>query len=266
MPRPSHRAGLATACGRVRWAVRPTGRCAVGDNRFGACGRAMRFPAPWVAPRWWTRYHAAAGEACLAPTPPGGLAKWTSGGPCARYGPRMEPQRKETRLRGYDYAQSGLYFVTICCHERVPWFGVVRGGQMLMNDVGRVVSGCWEAIPAHYHGVVLDEFVLMPDHLHGVIGLLPGRDDLEEGERRNREGSAGGMAPRRARRASPLLGTVVGSFKSAAARLVNIHCGTSGATVWQRGYDEHIVRNEEDLRRIREYIAMNPSMSHVPHP
>lgn len=88
----------------------------------------------------------------------------------------------------------------------------------------------------------------MPDHVHGVLVLgIDMRIECRE----------------QARQASPLLGTVVGGFKSAAGRLVNLHRGTPGAAAWQRGYHEHIVRNEDDLRRIREYIVMNPSMSHT---
>jgi len=130
-------------------------------------------------------------------------------------------------------------------------FGIVRDEKMRPNDLGGIVRKCWESIPEHHDGVALDEFVLMPDHVHGVLVL--GIDMRIE---------CGG----RARQASPLLGTVVGGFKSAAGRLVNLHRGTPGAAVWQRGYHEHIVRNEDDLRRIREYIVMNPSMSHTPHP
>jgi len=185
----------------------------------------------------------------------GNRTRWD---PCGQYGLDMRPERKETRLRGYDYARLGLYFVTICCHERAPVFGIVRDGRMRPNDLGGIVSRCWKAIPEHHGGVALDEFVLMPDHVHGLLAL--GFD------------TAGGRATSSRRAAAaphpvlPRLGTVVGAFKSAAGRLVNLHRGTPGPAVWQRGYHEHIVRNEDDLRRIREYIAMNPSMSHAPNP
>ena len=135
-------------------------------------------------------------------------------------------------------------------------FGNIEDGEMMLNDVGRIVGNVWNDIPTHFPGVELDAFVVMPNHVHGVI-VIDGNDD---GEIVSRAGVG-------ARHASPLrpcgavprsLGAIVGSFKSAVTKRVNENCGTPGAPVWQRNYYEHVIRDEGDLERIREYIDNNP--------
>ncbi len=198
------------------------------------------------------------------------------------------PNRQTLRLQGYDYSQAGAYAVTICTQDGVFLFGHVTDGAMHVNAAGRVVKRVWEGLPEHYPHVGLDVFVVMPDHVHGVIVLadvpLPG----EVGFETNRETQAGinvstgrrvGLRPastqdqgrttgrRAGLRPAPTRGgvtprhglsEVVRGFKSFSARRVNELRGTPGVSVWQRGYYEHVVRNEEDLNRIREYIEGNP--------
>src|SRR5215216_7724493 len=79
------------------------------------------------------------------------------------------PQRKHVRIRGYDYSLPGMYFVTICAHGRALLFGEAREDGVVPSDLGRIVQGCWEAIPEHYPGVVTDAFVVMPNHVHGIL-------------------------------------------------------------------------------------------------
>ncbi len=141
--------------------------------------------------------------------------------------------RRRLRLNGFDYSSPGGYFVTICTHRREQLFGQCLEGEVRLAPAGLAVFASWLEIPAHSH-VELDAFVVMPNHVHGILFLV-------------RAGHA------------PPLQTMVGSFKSAAAREVNRVRGTPGATVWQRGYHDHIVRGEEDLERIREYIVTNPA-------
>ena len=159
----------------------------------------------------------------------------------------MRPERRSGRRRGHDY-RAGTYFVTICAGERGALFGALINGEMRANDLGKIVGQCWRAIPEHDASVILDEFVLMPDHVHGLLRLATGRACPVP----TVSAMDGTIRP------SPHLGTIVGSFKSATARLINFHRATPGATVWQRGYYEHRVRGEDDLRRIREYIIGNP--------
>jgi len=151
------------------------------------------------------------------------------------------PTRKNPRLKDYDYASAGAYFVTICTQRKQAIFGQIAQGLMELNPYGQQAERAWLEIPEHFPAVDLDEFIVMPNHMHGIV--------LFDHER--------------ARHASPLqqapsLGTVVGGFKSAVARWINPQRATPGEPVWQRNYHEHVIRNEKSLSEIREYIANNP--------
>jgi len=139
-------------------------------------------------------------------------------------------------LRNFDYASAGLCFVTVCTHRRMCFLGRIEGKDMTVNALGAIVDGQVSRLPEHLPGVDFDCHVVMPNHVHAIIGLGP-----------------------RARQASPLrLGQVVAAFKSGSAREINIARKTPGASVWQRGYHDHVVRDESDLQRIREYVESNP--------
>jgi REP element-mobilizing transposase RayT len=153
--------------------------------------------------------------------------------------------RRSIRLKGYDYTRAGAYFVTICTKDRACLFGDVADGVMRLNQMGHIVRQCWLAIPDHVPPVLLDEFVVMPNHVHGIIVLV---SPLQNDDTPTR--------PRGPQRQS--VGSIVGSFKSAATKRINEQRGTPGAPVWQRDYFEHIIRNDESLNRIREYILNNP--------
>jgi REP element-mobilizing transposase RayT len=166
-----------------------------------------------------------------------------------RYNPETH-HRRSIRLRGYDYSQAGAYFVTLCQVTKECIFGDIDNGVMWLNEHGEIVVDCWDEIPQHFPGVQLDAFMVMPNHAHGVL-VLPGGQDA-------------GLA--RARHASPLqgttspiLGTVIGAFKSAATRRINLLRGTPGEPVWLRNYFERVIRDEDELNKIREYITYNPS-------
>lgn len=141
--------------------------------------------------------------------------------------------RKTIRLRCFDYSTPGAYLVTICTHHRQPLLGQCRDDEVRLTAAGAAVETCWSRIPVHF-AVELDMFVVMPNHVHGILVLV-------------RAGHA------------PPLQTVVGSFKSAATREVNQLRETPGTSVWQRGYHDHVIRDECDLQRVREYIATNPA-------
>ncbi|MCY3957222.1 MAG: transposase [Chloroflexi bacterium] len=165
--------------------------------------------------------------------------------------------------------------MTICTDWRAHLFGRVTDGRMELNAAGRLVDDVWHELPAYYRHVVLDAFVVMPDHVHGVIFFedrpLPaevevGPAQLGESIGTRAEEAGRGPAPRKdGTRPNPTeevsrhgLSEIVRGFKSMSGRRVNALRGTPGQSVWQRGYYEHVVRNEEDLNRIREYIAGNP--------
>ena len=156
-------------------------------------------------------------------------------------------RRKHIRLKEYDYSQAGAYFVTICTKDRAYRFGEIVNGTMQANSLVAVVRLCWNDLPNHYPNVELDEFVIMPNHVHGIIILL---DDLEGAA--SRRPNAGAGKPR------PCLGNVVAYFKYQTAKRINELNGTPDAPFWQRGYYDHIVRTDRSLTQIREYIAHNP--------
>jgi len=177
--------------------------------------------------------------------------------------------RRSIRLPNHDYGRPGAYFVTICIHNRVCLFGDVVQGQMRLNPFGRIVRDEWHRIERVRDNVTLDAFVVMPNHVHGVIVITGDADDSD--------GTGGGNSDRcrdMARRVPTgptrrfgkprpgSLPTIVGAFKSAATRRINRRRNTPGASVWQRNYYEHVVRGRRDLDRIRRYIRQNPARWH----
>jgi REP element-mobilizing transposase RayT len=163
------------------------------------------------------------------------------------------PRRRALRLRDHDYATPGIYFVTVCTKGRALLFGEVVDGAMVCGAVGDAVRSAWDALPSVHCGLLVDAFVVMPNHVHGVIVLTGEGESGQDGAARCRP---------------PLLGAVVRGFKAratlAARRLpespVGIGAGGSGAgAIWQRGFYEHVVRNEHALDRVRRYIAENPA-------
>jgi len=185
--------------------------------------------------------------------------------------------RPSLRLQGYDYAQAGAYFVTICTLGRECLFGEIEEGQLRMNDAGSVVHDEWFKTAQIRPNVVLnaDEFVVMPNHVHGILWLVDaGAPEQAVGATRwvarqdaavtgQAVGTTHRVAPTRSRArstgpASGSIGAIIAQFKSVVTKQINTLRGTSGTPVWQRNYYEHIVRNEASLARVREYIANNP--------
>jgi putative transposase len=158
-------------------------------------------------------------------------------------------RRVPTRLKNFDYTSSGAYFITICTHERRLLFAAIDDGFVTPTKIGSIVTDCWSAIPNHFPDVGLDSFVLMPNHLHGIIVL----SKSAVGNRRQ-------PGPLQSQPWSPSgsLGTIVRSFKSAVTNIVNKERLTAASPIWQRNYYEHVIRKDEDMNRIRQYIIENP--------
>jgi putative transposase len=158
----------------------------------------------------------------------------------------MDAWRKNLRLREYDYSRPGVYFITICTAKRHPLFGEIQAGQMICNDAGNAVTETWAALPQRFPSITLDAFVVMPNHVHGVLVFNnPGI---------NQTAGAASGAPTTV----VPLGRVVRSLKSESTIRINSILKTSGFPVWQRNYYEHIVRTGKDLDEIRQYIHDNP--------
>ncbi|MBI3781192.1 MAG: transposase [candidate division NC10 bacterium] len=158
-------------------------------------------------------------------------------------------RRRPLRLRGFDYSREGAYFVTICTRNRECLLGDVMKGKMRLNDVGRMVQTVWDGLPERFPTVELDASVVMPNHLHGILIIV----------------GAGLALPMRGAASSAPTGSgfttlskVLRAFKSMSAIGVNRLLSRSGKPFWQRNYYEHVIRSEESLNRIREYIVTNP--------
>lgn len=161
--------------------------------------------------------------------------------------------RRSIRLRGYDYAQAGVYFVTLVTKHRARLFGDVVGGEMRLSPAGAVVERCWADISSHFPHVALDAFQVMPDHLHGVLVFTRSAQSSPRTE----------PVDDRPRGTSMTVGAVVRGFKVGVTKWMRAN--TNVRHVWHRNYWEHIVRDDGALSRIRWYIRNNPAQWVIDH-
>jgi putative transposase len=187
-----------------------------------------------------------------------------------RYDPERH-HRRSIRLKGYDYTRMGAYFVTLCTQGRVCLFGEIMAGEMRLNEYGEIVQKEWFRSAEIRREIVLfsDEFVVMPNHIHGIVRIVES-PDAHVGATGPTAGATDATVGATGR--SPLQGpakrslaSFVAGFKSAVTKRINDRRGTPGATVWQRNYYEHIIRHAESLNRIRAYILNNPLQWHLDH-
>ena len=159
-----------------------------------------------------------------------------------KYNPNNH-HRRSIRLKGYDYSQAGLYFITICTRDRLCLFGTIENEGMILNDAGRLAEHCWMEIPEHYPETQLHEYVIMPNHIHGIAGvqnvepLLPRQNKYQK------------IIPRS-------IGAIIRGFKIGVTKWFRQN--TTIRTVWQRNFYEHIIRDYESYLKIAEYIHTNP--------
>lgn len=184
-------------------------------------------------------------------------------------------KRKSIRLPEYDYAQEGAYFITICTHERECLFGEIENGKMILSSVGTIADVMWYEIKNHRSNVELGDFVVMPNHIHGIIIITENftSDDkntndvgarlaLPNNEKDNalQKGKAS-LAPtnmsslRFQNQGKNTLSSIVGAYKSSVSKHAH---RLNFSFAWQRNYFEHIIRDEKSHRAISEYIMENP--------
>ncbi len=162
----------------------------------------------------------------------------------------MKRDRHSLRLKGYDYSGAGFYFVTVCTKNRGCVLGEVIDGRMAINGSGNIVKKCWEWLAQQFPYVRLDEWVIMPDHLHGIIfvgaGLAPAPHDVHWATAR----------------VAPTIGEIIGSFKSLCVvewlKYITRNNINEIGKIWQRNYFERIIRNKKELNQKRQYIRNNP--------
>lgn len=172
---------------------------------------------------------------------------------------KFDPQihhRRSIRLKGYDYSQSGAYFVTIVAWQRQCLLGDIVNGEMKLNEYGKIVQRAWFDLPKHYTHIQLGTFGIMPNHAHAVI-IITMEEAGSDGAGPVGAGPVGaGLRPAPTKREP--LSEIVRAFKSFSARRINELRKTQGIPVWQRNYYERIIRDEEEHKRIHLYIEANP--------
>lgn len=171
--------------------------------------------------------------------------------------------RRSIRLKGYDYSQSGAYFVTICTQGRACLLGSIENGAMVLNEYGCVVRDEWLKTAEIRAEIQAGEFVVMPNHFHGIVIITePTIGAIRELPLRTPNHSVGAIhespLPLRQQRRQMALSKIVGRFKMLTAKRINEIRQLHGVPVWQRNYYEHVIRNEVDYGQVAEYIADNP--------
>lgn len=187
----------------------------------------------------------------------------------------FDPQkhdRRSIRLKGYDYAQVGAYFVTMVTQGRACLFGDVangetpKGGAVALNDLGKIVQKWWDDLPIHFPNVETGAFVVMPNHVHGVIIIVHDGRGAVSAPGLMHDSATNFDDPSKTGREDPAptgkltLGQIVAYFKYQSAKEINALDGTGVITnIWQRNYYERIVRNEGEMEAIWGYIEGNPA-------
>lgn len=144
------------------------------------------------------------------------------------------PQRQSPRLPGYDYSKAGGYFITICTYEKQHHFGHINNGDMTLSDIGQIAYDRWTMITEFFPSVTLSDYVVMPNHMHGILFL----SDTHEKQ--------------------PTMSSIIANYKASVTRIARREYDFT-STMWQPRYHDHIIRNEPDLNRIREYVQTNPT-------
>ncbi len=178
------------------------------------------------------------------------------------------PHRKSIRLRDFDYSQPGAYFVTIVTHHRALLFGRIMEGEVQLSRRGKIARACWQEIPQHFPQTELGAFVLVPNHVHGILVL---HDVAASNPSSSPVGAADQPPPVGAQHAAPLpaaprgphvvpgsLSAIVRSYKAAVTHRIVQEFGPL-PRVWQRNYYEHVIRNADEWNRIHLYIEANPA-------
>jgi putative transposase len=143
--------------------------------------------------------------------------------------------RRSIRLKGYDYSIAGAYFITICTHQREHLFGDIIDGEISVNKLGNIAKLHWQQLQECHSHLKIDEYIVMPNHLHGIIILLDSSIDRPKS-----------------------ISEIIRGFKTFSARRINTIRKQRGIPVWQRDYFDRIIRTDEELDNVRRYIINNP--------
>ncbi|PKO04248.1 MAG: transposase [Chloroflexi bacterium HGW-Chloroflexi-3] len=192
------------------------------------------------------------------------------------YNPAIH-NRHSIRLPGYDYTQPGAYYLTILTHKKEHLLGEVYNGVVQLSPMGKITQEQWLKIPTHFSNVLLDAFVIMPNHIHGILVITDSTVRTGKGKafdfwlsQKNstiqNHSTDQNKSTNHGSNALPILSgsepgsipAIVQNFKSITSRRINKLLKSPGSTIWHRNYYEHIIRDEVDFKRIVRYIEQNP--------
>ena len=189
----------------------------------------------------------------------------------AAYDPKIH-HRRSLRYPGFDYSAKGHYFVTFATRNLERLFGQIDKGKIVLNEFGQIAEEEWLRTAEIRQSLELDSYVIMPNHIHGII-IIKLKGDPAQGKALSRTGEPAGrpgIDPDRHLSLSDLdnidsfglksgtIGAILGQYKSIVSKRINARRGTAGKQIWHRNYFERIIRDEEELKRIRKYIENNP--------
>jgi len=176
------------------------------------------------------------------------------------------PDRKRNRLRYFDYSQNGYFFITICVKDKKEYFGNIEKNKIILNDCGQIAQNCWLQIPKHFPHAILDEFIIMPNHVHGIIQI---DNDIDDGNKYVGNKDFCSLQPNGIdlnenicspqpwqTKLSRSLSSIIRGFKIGVTKWCrnNNKCDFQ----WQKSFYDHIIRDEQPLYNIRQYIRNNP--------
>ncbi|MCK5305679.1 MAG: transposase [Candidatus Omnitrophica bacterium] len=161
--------------------------------------------------------------------------------------PKTYTRRNTNRIPQHNYSTPAQYFITICTENRQQLFGTIKNDQMILNAVGNMIDLWWQKIFEKYGHALIDEYAIMPNHIHGIINIVgAGSSRPDNNKIIGRDDPA------------PTIGNIIAYFKYQTTKQINESQNTPGKKIWQRNYHDHIIRNDRSLDAIREYIANNP--------
>lgn len=174
---------------------------------------------------------------------------------------------ESARLKNYDYSSAGAYFITICTKNREHFFGQIIDGQLQVTQQSKICLACWLDLPNHYVNCVLDAFVIMPNHVHGIVvipapivetGLKPVSTTTTTTTTTTMMTMTSSLSPPKRSSKQYSISEIIRGFKTFTARKINDLQNTQGRPFWQSRFYDRIIRDEGELNRIRQYICDNP--------
>ncbi len=167
----------------------------------------------------------------------------------------MYPKRKQIRLRYFDYALSGAYYITICSHEKKCIFSDIEDDVVILSPIGKIIEEEWRKTHDVRPSVIIDDFVIMPNHIHAIIIFADGKGTNEIPDTDSPFRSLGGSE-------GESVSAIISQVKSIVTKRARRELGFN-SEIWQRSFYEHIIRDDNDMRRIRDYIKLNPLEWHL---